>query len=66
MFIWCLITDGVFVYNELTFDHIISTSLGPLVGKIKEYHVDTIVDKLCSNMMSTNEQLRDISSIGNV
>ncbi|XP_046857896.1 cullin-associated NEDD8-dissociated protein 1-like [Xenia sp. Carnegie-2017] len=38
--------------------------LGPLVGKIKEYHVETIVDKLCSNMMSTNEQLRDISSIG--
>ena len=39
-------------------------SLGPLVGKVKEYHVETIVDTLCSNMLSDNEQLRDISSIG--
>ncbi|KXJ17178.1 Cullin-associated NEDD8-dissociated protein 1 [Exaiptasia diaphana] len=38
--------------------------LGPLVGKVKEYHVETIVDTLCSNMLSDNEQLRDISSIG--
>ena len=39
-------------------------SLGPLVGKVKEHHVETIVDSLCSNMLSDNEQLRDISSIG--
>lgn len=39
-------------------------SLGPLVGKVKEYHIESIVDNLCSNMLSTNEQLRDISSIG--
>ncbi|PFX22174.1 Cullin-associated NEDD8-dissociated protein 1 [Stylophora pistillata] len=38
--------------------------LGPLVGKVKEHHVETIVDSLCSNMLSDNEQLRDISSIG--
>ncbi|KAM9534055.1 cullin-associated NEDD8-dissociated protein 1-like isoform 3-T3 [Guaruba guarouba] len=39
-------------------------SLGPLVGKVKEYQVETIVDTLCSNMLSDKEQLRDISSIG--
>lgn len=39
-------------------------SLGPLVSKVKEHHVETIVDSLCSNMLSDNEQLRDISSIG--
>lgn len=38
--------------------------LGPLVSKVKEHHVETIVDSLCSNMLSDNEQLRDISSIG--
>ncbi|XP_048590232.1 cullin-associated NEDD8-dissociated protein 1 [Nematostella vectensis] len=38
--------------------------LGPLVSKVKEYHVETIVDTLCSNMLSDKEQLRDISSIG--
>ncbi|XP_015609851.1 cullin-associated NEDD8-dissociated protein 1 isoform X1 [Cephus cinctus] len=38
--------------------------LGPLVNKVKEYHVETIVDALCSNMVSDKEQLRDISSIG--
>mgnify|MGYP002803523298 FL=1 len=38
--------------------------LGPLVGKVKEYHIESIVDSLCSNMLSPNEQLRDISSIG--
>ncbi|KAJ7389386.1 Cullin-associated NEDD8-dissociated protein 1 [Desmophyllum pertusum] len=37
--------------------------LGPLVSKVKEHHVETIVDSLCSNMLSDNEQLRDISSI---
>jgi cullin-associated NEDD8-dissociated protein 1 len=39
-------------------------SLGPLVNKVKEYQVETIVDALCSNMVSDKEQLRDISSIG--
>lgn len=39
-------------------------SLGPLVNKVKEYQVETIVDSLCSNMVSDKEQLRDISSIG--
>ncbi|XP_013401957.1 LOW QUALITY PROTEIN: cullin-associated NEDD8-dissociated protein 1-like [Lingula anatina] len=38
--------------------------LGPLVNKVKEFQVETIVDTLCSNMMSDKEQLRDISSIG--
>ena len=41
-------------------------SLGPLVGKVKEYHIESIIDNLCQNMLSTNEQLRDISSIGKV
>lgn len=39
-------------------------SLGPLVNKVKENQVETIVDTLCQNMVSNNEQLRDISSIG--
>ncbi|KAF1542725.1 Cullin-associated NEDD8-dissociated protein 1, partial [Eudyptula albosignata] len=38
--------------------------LGPLVGKVKEYQVEIIVDTLCTNMLSDKEQLRDISSIG--
>ncbi|XP_063993301.1 cullin-associated NEDD8-dissociated protein 1 [Diachasmimorpha longicaudata] len=38
--------------------------LGPLVNKVKEYQVETIVDALCTNMISDKEQLRDISSIG--
>ncbi|NXI58463.1 CAND1 protein, partial [Chloroceryle aenea] len=38
--------------------------LGPLVGKVKEYQVESIVDTLCTNMLSDKEQLRDISSIG--
>lgn len=38
--------------------------LGPLVNKVKEYQVETIVESLCSNMLSDKEQLRDISSIG--
>ncbi|CAG0890156.1 unnamed protein product [Darwinula stevensoni] len=38
--------------------------LGPLVNKVKELQVETIVDSLCSNMVSDKEQLRDISSIG--
>lgn len=38
--------------------------LGPLVNKVKEGQVEMIVDSLCGNMISNNEQLRDISSIG--
>uniref|UniRef100_A0AAV2M8A6 TATA-binding protein interacting (TIP20) domain-containing protein n=1 Tax=Knipowitschia caucasica TaxID=637954 RepID=A0AAV2M8A6_KNICA len=38
--------------------------LAPLVGKVKEPQVETMVDTLCSNMMSNKEQLRDISSMG--
>lgn len=38
--------------------------LGPLVNKVKENQVETIVDSLCANMVSSKEQLRDISSIG--
>lgn len=38
--------------------------MGPLVNKVKENQVETIVDLLCQHMVSNNEQLRDISSIG--
>jgi len=38
--------------------------LGPLVTKVKELQVETIVEHLCTNMSSEKEQLRDISSIG--
>ncbi|XP_037960682.1 cullin-associated NEDD8-dissociated protein 1 [Teleopsis dalmanni] len=38
--------------------------LGPLVNKVKENQVEMIVDSLCANMISSTEQLRDISSIG--
>jgi cullin-associated NEDD8-dissociated protein 1 len=38
--------------------------LGPLVGKVKDVQVETVVETLCTNMTSENEQLRDISSIG--
>lgn len=38
--------------------------LGPLTAKLKEYQTEMIVDQLCNNMLSDNEQLRDISSIG--
>jgi hypothetical protein len=31
---------------------------------VKEFQVDTIVEALCSNMLSDKEQLKDISSIG--
>lgn len=43
---------------------IFNFSLGPLVNKVKENQVETIVDALCTNMISENEQLRDICSIG--
>jgi len=38
--------------------------LGPLVGKVKDYQVESIVDQLCNNMVGEKETLRDISSIG--
>jgi cullin-associated NEDD8-dissociated protein 1 len=38
--------------------------LGPLVAKVKEIQVETIVETLCTNMLSDKEQLKDISSIG--
>lgn len=38
--------------------------MGPLVAKVKEAQVETIVDTLCTNMTGDKEQLRDISSIG--
>ncbi|XP_046881587.1 cullin-associated NEDD8-dissociated protein 2 isoform X1 [Hypomesus transpacificus] len=38
--------------------------LAPLVSKVKDYQVETMVDTLCSNMLSDKEQLRDISSMG--
>lgn len=38
-------------------------SLAPLVNKVKEAHVEIIVDTLCTNMTSSSEHLRDISSI---
>lgn len=46
------------------FSSVFNFSLGPLVNKVKEYQVETIVDALCGNMVSEKEQLRDISSIG--
>uniref|UniRef100_A0A672G9E0 Cullin-associated and neddylation-dissociated 2 (putative) n=1 Tax=Salarias fasciatus TaxID=181472 RepID=A0A672G9E0_SALFA len=38
--------------------------LAPLVSKVKEPQVETMVDTLCLNMTSDKEQLRDISSMG--
>ncbi|XP_061583018.1 cullin-associated NEDD8-dissociated protein 2 [Cololabis saira] len=38
--------------------------LAPLVSKVKEPQVEAMVDTLCSNMTSSKEQLRDISSMG--
>ena len=35
-----------------------------MVGKVKDYQVEVIVDTLCNNMVGDKEQLRDISSIG--
>ena len=35
-----------------------------MVGKVKDYQVEVIVDTLCNNMVGEKEQLRDISSIG--
>uniref|UniRef100_A0A0N5AZJ8 TIP120 domain-containing protein n=1 Tax=Syphacia muris TaxID=451379 RepID=A0A0N5AZJ8_9BILA len=37
--------------------------LGPLINKVKESQAEAIVDNLCTNMISGNEQLRDVSSV---
>lgn len=37
--------------------------LGPLVNKVKEFHIHNIVDSLCDHMLSEREQLRDMSSL---
>jgi len=37
--------------------------LAPLVHKIKSPQLDTVVDTLCGNMESSNEKMRDVSSI---
>ncbi|XP_069960266.1 cullin-associated NEDD8-dissociated protein 1 [Cherax quadricarinatus] len=37
--------------------------LGPLVNKVKEFHVYSIVESLCDHMVSDREQLRDMSSL---
>lgn len=37
--------------------------LGPLVNKVKEFHVYSIVESLCDHMVSEREQLRDMSSL---
>lgn len=55
----------MFITLFLFFLFFFFSSLGPLVSKVKEFQVETIVDTLCSNMLSDKEQLRDISSIGN-
>ena len=38
--------------------------LGPLVGKVKGNRVENIVDVLGNNMLSQNEQLIGISTMG--
>lgn len=61
--IWRL--NGITVKNFFSFLLLhLFCSLGPLVNKVKEYQVETIVEALCANMISEKEQLRDISSIG--
>lgn len=42
----------------------ICTFVFKFIVQVKEIQVETIVDTLCTNMMSDKEQLRDISSIG--
>jgi len=39
-------------------------SLAPLVRKIRDPHIETIVNTLTTNMFSDSERLRDISSVG--
>jgi cullin-associated NEDD8-dissociated protein 1 len=37
--------------------------LGPLVHKVKLPQLESMIDTLCANLSSSNEQLRDVSSI---
>ena len=53
--------DGCGFYSLLAF---LPHSLGPLVKKIKDSQIEVIINALCSNMFSTSERLRDISSVG--
>lgn len=53
-----------FLRGILRSDRRLVFSLAPLVSKVKEPRVETMVDTLCSNMMSDKEQLRDVSSMG--
>lgn len=55
----CLLTDKNGEVQNLAVK-----CLGPLVNKVKENQTELIVDTLCTNMISNDEQLRDISSIG--
>ncbi|KAG7173279.1 Cullin-associated NEDD8-dissociated protein 1-like, partial [Homarus americanus] len=41
----------------------LAVNLGPLVNKVKEFHVYSIVESLCDHMVSDREQLRDMSSL---
>ena len=41
-----------------------SCSLAPLVRKIRDTQIETIVNTLATNMFSDSERLRDISSVG--
>ena len=34
--------------------------LGPLVGKVKDFQVESIVDHLCNNMVGDKEQVASI------
>jgi cullin-associated NEDD8-dissociated protein 1 len=52
------------IHSPLVFCVTFFFSLGPLVTKVKDVQVETIVEHLCTNMSSDKEQLRDISSIG--
>lgn len=52
------------VHEETDYEFSNAHSLGPLVTKVKDNQVETIVEHLCSNMAADKEQLRDISSIG--
>lgn len=65
---YCFHSDflpNVFLFSDTVVVNISGLcSLGPLVGKVKECQVETMVDTLCSNMVSNKEQLRDISSMG--
>lgn len=60
----CLAKQIVAIFTEFQYFFFHLCSLGPLVTKVKDVQVETIVEHLCTNMSSDKEQLRDISSIG--